>query len=79
MDMGFSHPQIKELFSVQPRLPSQAKLAVVSELLLLGLSTDSILKILQKNSELLKISPKRLKDRTDLLRKFNFKEGIEKQ
>ncbi|XP_054839291.1 transcription termination factor 4, mitochondrial [Eublepharis macularius] len=75
LDMGFSHSQIKQLFSVQPRLPSQTRLAVVSELLLLGLSTDSILKVLQKSTELLKMSPKRLKDRADLLRKLNFKEG----
>nr|XP_056706394.1 transcription termination factor 4, mitochondrial [Euleptes europaea] len=75
LDMGFNQAQIKELFSVQPKLPSQARLAVVSELLLLGLSTDSILNALQKSTELLRMSPKRLKDRADLLRKFNFKEG----
>ncbi|KAL8187699.1 UNVERIFIED_CONTAM: hypothetical protein K2H54_054137 [Gekko kuhli] len=73
--MGFSHAQIKELFSVQPRLPSQARLAVISELLLLGLSTDSILKAVQKNTELLRMSPERLKNRADLLRKFSFQEG----
>lgn len=77
LDMGFNHDEIKELLSVHPRLPSRTGLAVVSELLLLGLSTDSILKTLQKNTELLRMSPKHLKDRTDLLRKFNFKEGIE--
>ncbi|XP_060098081.1 transcription termination factor 4, mitochondrial [Heteronotia binoei] len=75
LDMGFSHVQIKELFSMQPRLPSQARVAVVSELLLLGLSTDSILKILQKNTELLRMPSKHLKDRADFLRKLNFKEG----
>ncbi|XP_077205138.1 transcription termination factor 4, mitochondrial [Paroedura picta] len=75
LDMGFNHAQIKELLSVQPRLSSQTGLAVVSELLLLGLSNDSLLKVLQKSPELLRISPKHLKERTDLLRKFNFKEG----
>ncbi|XP_048361119.1 transcription termination factor 4, mitochondrial isoform X2 [Sphaerodactylus townsendi] len=75
LDMGFSHAEIKALFSVQPKLLSHARLALVSELLLLGLSTDAILKALQKSPELLRMSPNHLKDRADLLRKLSFKEG----
>lgn len=75
LNMGFSSAQIVQLFNLQPILPPQPRLAVVSELLLLGLSTDNTLKALQKSPELLKMSTKHLKDRADLLRRLGFKEG----
>lgn len=74
LNMGFSSAQIVQLFNLQPILPPQPRLAVVSELLLLGLSTDNTLKALQKSPELLKMSTKHLKDRADLLRRLGFKE-----
>ncbi|XP_003218360.2 transcription termination factor 4, mitochondrial isoform X1 [Anolis carolinensis] len=74
LDMGFSPSQITDLFSLQPRLPPQIRLSVVSELLLLGLNTDSLLKALQKKPELLKMPANRLRDRADLLRKLGIQE-----
>ncbi|XP_066474844.1 transcription termination factor 4, mitochondrial [Tiliqua scincoides] len=74
LNMGFSSAQIVQLFSLQPNLPPQSRLTVVSELLLLGLSTDCTLKALQKSPEILKMSAKHLKDRAHLLRKLGFKE-----
>ncbi|XP_062988328.1 transcription termination factor 4, mitochondrial [Elgaria multicarinata webbii] len=74
LDMGLSPAQIMHLFSLQPKLPLQSRLAVVSELLLLGLSPDTTLKALQKSPELLRMSVKHLRDRTALLRRFSFEE-----
>ncbi|KAJ6669247.1 hypothetical protein lerEdw1_008056 [Lerista edwardsae] len=74
LNMGFSSAQIGPLFSLQPHLPPQLRLTVVSELLLLGLSIDSTLKALQKCPEVLRMSAKHLKDRADLLRRLGFKE-----
>ncbi|XP_061492676.1 transcription termination factor 4, mitochondrial isoform X2 [Rhineura floridana] len=76
LDMGLSPAQITQLFSLQPNLPPQTRLTVVSELLLLGLNTDSTLKVLQKSPELLKMSLKHLRDRADLLRRLGFEEGM---
>uniref|UniRef100_A0A670JJJ2 Transcription termination factor 4, mitochondrial n=1 Tax=Podarcis muralis TaxID=64176 RepID=A0A670JJJ2_PODMU len=75
LDMGLSPAQITHLFSLQPYAPPQLRLAVVSELLLLGLSTDATLNVLQKSPELLGMSSKHIKDRADLLRRLAFKEG----
>ncbi|XP_034989099.2 transcription termination factor 4, mitochondrial [Zootoca vivipara] len=74
LDMGLSPAQITHLFSLQPYAPPQLRLAVVSELLLLGLSTDATLNVLQKSPELLGMSSKHIKDRADLLRRLAFKE-----
>ncbi|XP_053160337.1 transcription termination factor 4, mitochondrial isoform X2 [Hemicordylus capensis] len=74
-NMGFSPAQMMQLFTLQPSIAPQSRLAVISELLLLGLSIDSTLKILQKHPEVLKLSAKHLKDRGDVLRRLGFKEG----
>ncbi|XP_060623930.2 transcription termination factor 4, mitochondrial [Anolis sagrei] len=74
LDMGLSPAQITDLFSLHPKLPPQTRLAVVSELLLLGLNTNALLKALQKKSELLKMPANRLRDRADLLRRLGFQE-----
>ncbi|XP_044288809.1 transcription termination factor 4, mitochondrial [Varanus komodoensis] len=74
LDMGLSSDQIMLLFNLQPKLPPPTMLTVVSELLLLGLSPDSMLKALRKNPELLRLSVKHLRDRADLLRRFGFQE-----
>ncbi|KAH0623979.1 hypothetical protein JD844_007212, partial [Phrynosoma platyrhinos] len=74
LDVGLSPAQVTHLFSLQPKLPPQPRLAVVSELLLLGLSTDSILKALQKHPELLRMPAKHLRGRANLLRRLGFQE-----
>lgn len=75
LDMGFSLAEIQDLFTLQPILSPQPILAVVSEMLLLGLSIDSILKALKKNPELLKLPENHMRGRAALLRKYGFKEG----
>lgn len=74
-DMGFSCAQILTLFNLQPKLSPQSRLAVVSEFLLLGLSTDCTLKFLQKSPQMLGMSVNQLRDRADFLRKLHFDEG----
>ncbi|XP_042311931.1 transcription termination factor 4, mitochondrial [Sceloporus undulatus] len=75
LDMGLSPAQVTHLFSLQPKLPPQPRLTVVSELLLLGLSTEATLSALQKNPELLRMPAKHLRDRANLLRRLGFQEG----
>ncbi|XP_020641969.3 transcription termination factor 4, mitochondrial [Pogona vitticeps] len=75
LDMGFSPAEIKDLFSLQSILSPQSILAVVSELFLLGISTDFILKALKKNPELLRMPEKHMTARAALLRKYGFTEG----
>ncbi|KAJ7324936.1 hypothetical protein JRQ81_017956 [Phrynocephalus forsythii] len=75
LDMGFSPAEVQDLFSLQPIPPPQSTLAIVSDLLLLGVSISSILQVLKKNPELLKMSEKHMKARAALLRKYGFTEG----
>ncbi|KAM6442710.1 transcription termination factor 4, mitochondrial [Liasis olivaceus] len=70
VNLGFSPAQITQLFSLQLDVPFQSNLTTVSELVLLGLSTNTILKTLEKKPELLRMSPKHLKERADLLRRL---------
>ncbi|EMP28631.1 mTERF domain-containing protein 2 [Chelonia mydas] len=65
--MGFSNAQIMELFGLQPKLAPQTRLAVVSELLLLGLDADSTLRALQKSPEVLRMTAQQLRHRADYL------------
>ncbi|XP_043347919.1 transcription termination factor 4, mitochondrial isoform X2 [Dermochelys coriacea] len=73
-DMGFSNAQIMELFRLQPKLAPQTRLAVVSELLLLGLDADSTLRALQKSPEVLRMSAQQLRHRVDYLRRLDLGE-----
>ncbi|KAL7990813.1 hypothetical protein Chor_014243 [Crotalus horridus] len=75
VNLGFSPAQITQLFSLQLDVPFQSKLTAISELLLLGLSITTILKTLEKKPELLRMSPKHLKERADLLRRFGLDAG----
>ncbi|XP_063162811.1 transcription termination factor 4, mitochondrial [Candoia aspera] len=75
VNLGFSPTQITQLFSLQLDVPFQSKLTAISELLLLGLSTNTILKTLEKKPELLQMSPKHLKERADLLRRLGLDAG----
>ncbi|XP_075770658.1 transcription termination factor 4, mitochondrial isoform X1 [Pelodiscus sinensis] len=74
-DMGFSNAQIVQLFGLQPKLALQTRLAVVSELLLLGLDADSTLKALQKSPDVLRMTALQLRRRADSLRKLGLGEG----
>ncbi|XP_039343450.1 transcription termination factor 4, mitochondrial isoform X3 [Mauremys reevesii] len=74
-DMGFSNTQIMQLFGLQPKLAPQTRLAVVSELLLLGLDANSTLKVLQKSPEVLRMTAQQLRHRADYLRRLDLGEG----
>nr|XP_048720796.1 transcription termination factor 4, mitochondrial isoform X1 [Caretta caretta] len=73
-DMGFSNAQIMELFGLQPKLAPQTRLALVSELLLLGLDADSTLRALQKSPEVLRMTAQQLRHRADYLRRLDLGE-----
>ncbi|XP_065413138.1 transcription termination factor 4, mitochondrial isoform X1 [Chrysemys picta bellii] len=73
-DMGFSNAQIIQLFGLQPKLAPQTRLAVVSELLLLGLDADSTLRVLQKSPEVLRMTAQQLRHRADYLRRLDLGE-----
>ncbi|XP_034295405.1 transcription termination factor 4, mitochondrial isoform X1 [Pantherophis guttatus] len=75
VDLGFSPAQITQLLSLQLDVPFQSKLTAISELLLLGLSITTILKTLEKKPELLRMSPKHLKERANLLRRLDLDAG----
>ncbi|XP_013921392.1 PREDICTED: transcription termination factor 4, mitochondrial [Thamnophis sirtalis] len=70
VNLGFSPAQMTQLFNLQLDAPFQSKLTAISELLLLGLSITTILKVLEKKPELLRMPPKHLKERADLLRRL---------
>ncbi|XP_029471467.1 transcription termination factor 4, mitochondrial [Rhinatrema bivittatum] len=77
-EMGFTDAQIMQLFKIQPvsfmPVPQQ-RLAMVSELLLLGLNVGTTLKILEKSPEVLKLTTKMLNDRVQNLRRLGLGEG----
>lgn len=75
VNLGFSPDQITQLLSLQLDVPFQSKLTAISELLLLGLSITTILKTLEKKPELLRMSPKHLKERANLLRRLDLDAG----
>ncbi|XP_025065087.1 transcription termination factor 4, mitochondrial [Alligator sinensis] len=75
LDMGFSHTQVVQLFNLQPRLAPQQRLAVASELMLLGLYPNSVLHVLQRSPNVLRMSVKQLKDRGERLRQLGLSEG----
>lgn len=75
LDMGFSHTQVVQLFNLQPRLAPQQRLAVASELMLLGLYPNSVLHVLQRSPNVLRMSVKQLKDRGEHLRQLGLSEG----
>ncbi|XP_019398582.1 PREDICTED: transcription termination factor 4, mitochondrial [Crocodylus porosus] len=75
LDMGFSHTQVVQLFNLQPRLAPQRRLAMASELMLLGLYPNSVLRLLQGSPDMLRMSVKQLRDRGEHLRQLGLSEG----
>ncbi|XP_043849589.1 transcription termination factor 4, mitochondrial isoform X5 [Dromiciops gliroides] len=70
LDMGFSQTHVMELFRIRAGIRPQQMLAVVSELLLLGLDPDPVCKALQKNPRILQLTGKQLKNRAGHLRRL---------
>ncbi|XP_020844648.1 transcription termination factor 4, mitochondrial isoform X2 [Phascolarctos cinereus] len=75
LDMGFSETHIKELFRIHAGIRPEQLLAVVSELMLLGLDPDPVCKALQKNPRILRLTVKQLKSRASHLRRLGLGGG----
>ncbi|XP_027731675.1 transcription termination factor 4, mitochondrial [Vombatus ursinus] len=75
LDMGFSETHIKELFRIHAGIRPEQLLAVVSELMLLGLDPDPVCKALQKNPRILQLTVKQLKNRASHLRRLGLGGG----
>ncbi|XP_043849585.1 transcription termination factor 4, mitochondrial isoform X1 [Dromiciops gliroides] len=75
LDMGFSQTHVMELFRIRAGIRPQQMLAVVSELLLLGLDPDPVCKALQKNPRILQLTGKQLKNRAGHLRRLGLGGG----
>ncbi|XP_075717482.1 transcription termination factor 4, mitochondrial isoform X2 [Rhinoderma darwinii] len=72
LDLGFSEEQAEKLQSM--RCPPH-KMPNIKELCLIGLSHETVLKILQDSPELLRTTVKELRDKVDTLRGLGLGEG----
>ncbi|XP_074860125.1 transcription termination factor 4, mitochondrial isoform X2 [Carettochelys insculpta] len=73
--LGFSSAQAVQLVGLQPRLAPARRLAVVCELLLLGLDAAAALAALRRDPAVLSISAQQLRQRAAALRKLGLAEG----
>ncbi|XP_053565878.1 transcription termination factor 4, mitochondrial [Bombina bombina] len=77
LNLGFSEEQTERIFSLKPRgAKPMHKLSCTKELLFMGLDTCSVLQVMEKCPELLKVTSKELRDRTDTLRSLGLREGL---
>ncbi|KAM6258238.1 transcription termination factor 4, mitochondrial [Porphyrio hochstetteri] len=74
-DMGFSEEQARRLLGLQPRLGPQRREAAAAQLLLLGLSAEAALGLLERLPALLRMPPERLRERTAELRRLGLDGG----
>ncbi|XP_074955768.1 transcription termination factor 4, mitochondrial [Phalacrocorax aristotelis] len=70
--MGFTQEQARRLLGLQPRLGPQRREAAAAELLLLGLSAEAALGLLERSPELLRMPAERLQERSAELRRLGF-------
>ncbi|KAM9274845.1 transcription termination factor 4, mitochondrial [Cariama cristata] len=73
--MGFSQEQARRLMGLQPRLGSQRREAAAAQLLLLGLSAEAALGLLERSPGLLRIPTERLEERAGELRRLGLDGG----
>ncbi|NXG14872.1 MTEF4 factor, partial [Grallaria varia] len=74
--MGFSQEQARRLLGLQPRLgPERREAAAAAQLLLLGLSTDAALSLLEQSPALLRLPMERLRERAEELRRLGLDGG----
>ncbi|NXY25615.1 MTEF4 factor, partial [Atrichornis clamosus] len=73
--MGFSQEQARRLLGLQPRLGPERREAVVAQLLLLGLSAEASLALLERSPALLRLPPERLGERAEKLRRLGLDGG----
>ncbi|NXV96870.1 MTEF4 factor, partial [Calonectris borealis] len=74
--MGFSEEQARRLLGLQPRLgPQRREAAAAAQLLLLGLSAEAVLGLLERSPGLLRMPTERLKERAGELRRLGLDGG----
>ncbi|NXF10680.1 MTEF4 factor, partial [Smithornis capensis] len=73
--MGFSPQQAQRLLGLQPRLGPGRREAAAAELLLLGLSAEAALELLERSPALLRLPTERLRDRAAELRRLGLDGG----
>ncbi|NWU66121.1 MTEF4 factor, partial [Pterocles burchelli] len=73
--MGFSEEQAWRLVGLQPRLGPQRREAAAAQLLLLGLSAEAALGLLERSPALLRMPTERLRERAEELRRLGLDGG----
>ncbi|NXH17727.1 MTEF4 factor, partial [Bucco capensis] len=73
--MGFSEEQARRLLGLQPQLGPQRREAVAAQLLLLGLSGEASLRLLERNPGLLQMPTDRLQERARELQRLGLDGG----
>ncbi|NXO02246.1 MTEF4 factor, partial [Rhinopomastus cyanomelas] len=73
--MGFSEEQARRLAGLQPRLGPQRREAAAAQLLLLGLSTEAAVDLLERSPVLLQVPAEWLQERAQELRRLGLNGG----
>ncbi|NXI19699.1 MTEF4 factor, partial [Irena cyanogastra] len=73
--MGFSQEQARRLLALQPRLGPEHREAAAAQLLLLGLSAEAALALLERSPALLRLPTERLRERAEELRRLGLDGG----
>ncbi|XP_005529690.1 PREDICTED: transcription termination factor 4, mitochondrial [Pseudopodoces humilis] len=73
--MGFSREQARRLLALQPRLGLEHREAAAAQLLLLGLSAEAALALLEQSPALLRLPTVRLRERAQELRRLGLDGG----
>ncbi|XP_075616733.1 transcription termination factor 4, mitochondrial [Balearica regulorum gibbericeps] len=73
--MGFSEEQARRLLGLEPRLGLQRREAAAAQLLLLGLSAEAALGLLERIPAVLRLPAERLQERTAELRRLGLDGG----
>lgn len=73
--LGFDRAQAQRLRLLQPGLEPQRRAEAAAQLLLLGLSEEAALGLLERNPGLLRMATARLKERAEYLRRLGLEGG----
>ncbi|XP_027753469.1 transcription termination factor 4, mitochondrial isoform X2 [Empidonax traillii] len=73
--MGFSQEQARRLQGLQPQLGPERREAAAAQLLLLGLSAEAALALLEQSPALLRLPTERLRERAEELRRLGLDGG----
>ncbi|NXN22440.1 MTEF4 factor, partial [Nycticryphes semicollaris] len=74
--MGFSEEQARRLLGLQPRLGPSRQKAAAAQLLLLWLSPEAALGLLERSPALLWMPTERLRERAEELRRLGLEGGM---